>query len=146
MDYRNAKRTATTEIDCEINHPVYGWIPFTANQEDTGASFDVAALWSKMNLSVATQGYTQPSLEEVLAAERATMACTPMQGILALGEVNWGTILAYRDTASWQEKVIIDSAQTWVRNSQNIAFFQYLLGFTDTQVDDLFRTAMLIDA
>ena len=82
----------------------------------------------------------------VLAAERTNMTCTPMQGILALGEDNWNTILAYRETASWQEKVIIDSAQTWVRNSQNIAFFQYLLGFTDAQVDDLFRTAMLIDA
>ena len=81
-----------------------------------------------------------------LTLERTTMACTPMQGILALGEANWNTILAYRDTASWQEKVIIDSAQTWVRNSQNISFFQYLLGFTDTQVDDLFRAAMLIDA
>ena len=82
----------------------------------------------------------------VLATERANMACTPMQGILALGEANWNTILAYRDTAPWQEKVIIDSAQTWVRNSQNIAFFQYLLGFTDTQVDSLFRAAMLIEA
>jgi len=69
-----------------------------------------------------------------------------MQGILALGENNWNTILAYRDTASWQEKVIIDSAQTWVRNSQNIAFFQHLLGFTDAQVDDLFRAAMQVDA
>ena len=81
-----------------------------------------------------------------LAVERATMDCTPMQGILALGEANWNTILTYRETASWQEKIIIDSAQTWVRNSQNIAFFQYLLGFTDTQVDDLFCAAMLIDA
>jgi len=88
----------------------------------------------------------EPTPEELLTQERATMACTPMQGILALGEANWNTILAYRDTASWQEKVIIDSAQTWVRNSQNIAFFQYLLGFTDTQVDDLFRAATLIDA
>jgi len=88
----------------------------------------------------------QPDPVATLTQERTTMACTPMQGILALGEANWGTILAYRDTAPWQEKVIIDSAQIWVRNSQNIAFFQYLLGFTDTQVDDLFRAAMLIDA
>jgi len=87
-----------------------------------------------------------PTPDELLTQERATMACTPMQGILALGEANWNTILAYRDTAPWQEKVIIDSARTWVRNSQNIAFFQYLLGFTDTQVDSLFRAAMLIEA
>jgi hypothetical protein len=83
----------------------------------------------------------------VLAAERAQMSCTPMQGILALGESNWGLVVSYRDTqATWAQRVIINSAQTWVRNSQNIAFFQFLLSFTDAQVDDLFRTAMLIDA
>ena len=87
-----------------------------------------------------------PTPEEILTKERTTMACTPMQGTLALGEANWGTILAYRDTAPWQEKVTIDSAQTWVRNSQSISLFQYLLGFTDTQVDDLFHAAILIDA
>lgn len=84
---------------------------------------------------------------ETLAAERARMSCTPMQGQLALGETNWGIILAWRDTqATWAQKVIIDSAQTWVRNSQNIAFFAYLLNFTDDQTDDLFRAAMGIDA
>jgi hypothetical protein len=88
-----------------------------------------------------------PDPVATLAAERAVMSCTPMQGQLALGEKNWGVILAWRDsTSTWSQKVIIDSAQTWVRNSQNIAFFQYLLGFTDTQVDDLFRVAMAIDA
>ena len=78
---------------------------------------------------------------------REWMTCTPMQGQLALGETNWGIILAWRDAnATWAQKVIINSAQTWVRNSQNIAFFQYLLGFTDEQVDELFRVAKEIDA
>ena len=79
--------------------------------------------------------------------EREGMSCTPMQGQLVLGETNWGIILAWRDTqATWAQKIIIDSAQTWHRNSQNIQFFQYLLNFTPEQVDDLFRTATLIDA
>ena len=83
----------------------------------------------------------------ILTKERSTMTCSPLQGILTLGESQWNKVLSYRDNyASWQEKVIIDSAQTWVRNSQNIAFFQYLLNFTPEQVDDLFRTATLIDA
>jgi len=82
----------------------------------------------------------------ILAAEREAMTCTPMQGKLALGETNWAVILEYKATAGWAQQTVIDSAQTWVRTSQNIAFFQYLLGFTDAQVDDLFRAAMLIDA
>ena len=37
MDIRNPVYTAEGLIDCEINHPVYGWIPFTANQNDVEA-------------------------------------------------------------------------------------------------------------
>jgi len=114
---------------------------------DSGPEYEAAVAAGPMPFApIQDPEPTPEELAEALSVERTTMACTPMQGILALGEVNWSTILTYRETASWQEKIIIDSAQTWVRNSQNIAFFQYLLGFTDTQVDDLFRAAMLIDA
>jgi len=144
MEYRNAQYNAFGTIDCEINHPIYGWIPFTADPNDV-EPFGREMFNAVKHIATAyVEPYTDPA--GTLAQERINMACTPMQGILALGEANWNTILAYRDTAPWQEKVIIDSAQTWVRNSQNIAFFQYLLGFTDTQVDDLFRAATLIDA
>jgi hypothetical protein len=34
MDYRNPTYNAFGTIDCEINHPVYGWIPFTADPAD----------------------------------------------------------------------------------------------------------------
>lgn len=35
MEYRNTKRSSVKTVDCEINHPVYGWIPFTASANDT---------------------------------------------------------------------------------------------------------------
>lgn len=87
-----------------------------------------------------------PTEAELLALERATMTCTPMQGILTLGEVEWNKVLTYKATATWAEGVIIDSAKDWKRLSQNIAFFQYLLGYTDAQVDNLFRQAALVEA
>lgn len=32
---RNAHRNADgVGIDCEVNHPVFGWIPFTARPDD----------------------------------------------------------------------------------------------------------------
>lgn len=34
MESRNAVFNAQGSIDCEINHPVHGWIPFTASPED----------------------------------------------------------------------------------------------------------------
>lgn len=81
-----------------------------------------------------------------LATERTSMVCTPLQGVLTLGETEWSKVIAYRDTqATWAEKVVIDSALDWRRTSQNIAFFGYLLGYTDTQMDDLFRVAMTVE-
>lgn len=46
--YRNAKIIWDNLIDCEINHPKFGWIPFTADPTDTGAEFDVASLHAQM--------------------------------------------------------------------------------------------------
>jgi hypothetical protein len=85
---------------------------------------------------------------------RSGMQCTPLQGKLALGEANWQKVLDFRDgtgdwvaagPAPWSMKTTIDSAQTWQRNSNDIAFFQYILNFTDEQVDELFRAAALIN-
>lgn len=34
MKFRNAKYNAFGTIDCEIEHPAFGWVPFTASPED----------------------------------------------------------------------------------------------------------------
>lgn len=34
MEFRNPVFNAIGTIDCEINHPVYGWVPFTADPND----------------------------------------------------------------------------------------------------------------
>lgn len=34
MSIRNPRFTADNRIDCEIEHPAYGWIPFTADPND----------------------------------------------------------------------------------------------------------------
>lgn len=57
MDYRNARFLADGRIDCEINHPAYGWIPFTAAAGDVGTLFDVAALHAEMAADPATVAY-----------------------------------------------------------------------------------------
>jgi len=91
---------------------------------------------------------TQDQIAAALAAERAGMSCTAMQGKLALGPDRWAVVEAYRDdpATTWAERIIIDSAGQWARMSENIAFFAYLLNLSDTEVDDLFRAARGIDA
>ena len=94
-----------------------------------------------------------PDHAAVLAQARAAMVISPMQGILTLGETEWGKVLAFRDgtnpdfpPATWAQIVIINSAGNWQRNSQNIAFFGYLLGYTDAQMDAMFIAAAQITA
>ena len=82
------------------------------------------------------------SIEDI----REGQVVSSMQGILTLGETNWGRVLAYRETASWAEQMIIDSAQDWRRTSQNIQFIGYLIGFSDDQMDTMFTAAALVEA
>jgi hypothetical protein len=90
---------------------------------------------------------TKPDPVADLAAERDIMECTPLQGILTLGEVEWGKVLTYRnqEATTWAQRRIIDSSQVWRRNSQNIAFFQHLLQYSPEQVDALFRNARNVE-
>lgn len=71
MRYRNPRRIFDGAIDCEIDHPRYGWIPFTCDPADTGALFDVAALYAEMDADPATVPYTPPDQAalDVAAAE-----------------------------------------------------------------------------
>jgi hypothetical protein len=81
-----------------------------------------------------------------IATIRAGMSCSKMQGILTLGEAAWGEVLTYRETASWAEQMVIDSAQDWYRTSENIAFFGWLLSYTDAQMDTMFTAAAQVTA
>ena len=76
MEYRNPKGTAGAAIDCEINHPTYGWIPFTCDPQDNGAEFDVAALHAQLSADHNLAPYVPappppppapPTAEELLA-------------------------------------------------------------------------------
>ena len=72
MDFRNPAYNAYGTIDCEINHPQYGWIPFTADPNDTGAKFDVAEVFAA--LGAAAAAYVPPTAEELAALEAARQA------------------------------------------------------------------------
>jgi hypothetical protein len=91
--------------------------------------------------------FTAPVIAQPTDAQRREgMSCSKMQGILTLGETAWGEVLTYRGTASWAEQMVIDSAQDWNRTSENIAFFGYLLSYTDAQMDAMFIAAAQVTA
>ena len=89
-----------------------------------------------------------------LAAWRATARCSRMQGILAIGETRWATVLEYRDqvatetqpATTWAEVIVVDDARDWFRASEAIALFGWLLNMTDTEIAALFIAAAAITA
>jgi len=50
MEYRNAISLSAdnTRIDCEINHPEFGWTPYTLDATDTDMHVDNNAIFSIM--------------------------------------------------------------------------------------------------
>ena len=84
MEYRKPKYNSNGTIDCEINHPEYGWIPFTAHPEDTGAEFDVAALVAEIVSDNSVTAYVAPDPVEVLAIARENATLTLREFCIAL--------------------------------------------------------------
>lgn len=91
MNYRNPVFTADGRIDCEIQHPVYGWIPFTVDPADSGAKFDVAALDAAIRAAGGIAPYVPPDPAAVLAAQRAGMTLTFAQLLIGLVAEEWIT-------------------------------------------------------
>jgi hypothetical protein len=69
MNYRNAKYIKNGWIDCEIEHPKFGWIHFTCNPDDVGAAFDTKELFDRMVSSGAVEAYIPPTQEELRALQ-----------------------------------------------------------------------------
>lgn len=148
MNFRNAQFTASGTIDCEIDHPHFGWIPFTADPNDVepiGAEVFDAAKGSAAPYDPPV--VPEPDPVAILAAERARMKCTRLQGRLVLGEATCAAIdaIAVDPATPWAMRQTIENAIEWSRTSQAMTELGYLLGYTDSQMDDLFRLAMTVD-
>lgn len=69
MNFRNPKFCRDgVRINCEIEHPEYGWIPFTCDPDDKGALFDTAELHQKMVESGEVVPMTQAEIDAETAA------------------------------------------------------------------------------
>ena len=69
MNYRNAKHISNGRIDCEIEHEVHGWLPYTLDPADTDTTVDNDALLAAIGDDVAA--YVPPTQAELDAAAAA---------------------------------------------------------------------------
>jgi len=84
MQYRNAKYIdeSSVLIDCEIEHPVYGWIPYTIDPADTDMTIDNSVLLAAIHEAGDVEPYVPPTQEE-LDAEAAKQARAARNRILS---------------------------------------------------------------
>ena len=86
------------------------------------------------------------SAARALENERAAMVCSRLQGRLVLGETVCTALdaMAVDPLTPWAMRETVQNAVEWTRTSQTIDELGYLLGFTEAQMDDLFRAAMQV--
>jgi len=86
MYYRNPTFTETGAVDCEINHPQYGWIPFTASPTDSekhGRDLHEAIL---ADGGIAAYVAPPPPTEAELLATLATQARAKRNALLTASD------------------------------------------------------------
>jgi hypothetical protein len=69
MNWRNAKHNLNGSIDVEIQSNRFGWIPFTADANDKGAAFDVAAMVAEIEAFGVIAPYVAPPVPEPVAVD-----------------------------------------------------------------------------
>ena len=62
---------ADGNIDCEINHPEYGWIPYTLSDNDTDTTIDNVVVKAILGSDIAP--YVPPTQEELDAQAAAAV-------------------------------------------------------------------------
>ena len=74
MNYRNAKYVNDIGwIDCEIEHPVYGWIPYTLDPADTDMTVNNDELLAAMASAGDVAAYVPPTQAELDAQAAANI-------------------------------------------------------------------------
>lgn len=99
INYRAARYVEGGRIDCEIEHPQYGWIPFTAAPGDTSSSIDVEDLIKRMITRGDIAPFTPvvPSIESTMADLTAEVQAHLDTAAQAAGYDNIYTAVTYAD-------------------------------------------------
>jgi len=71
MKYKNPVYNQNGTIDCELDHPVYGWIPFTADPND--CEQHGREMFSIITKNGNIQPYTKPVIANEQLAEEARL-------------------------------------------------------------------------
>ena len=100
MEYRNAVyiNAENTRVNCEINSPVHGWIPYTLDPSDTDMTVDNDALLASMVLNNDVVAYVAPTSSELdteaaaqVRYERDSLLETQVDPLVS-NPLRWGSL------------------------------------------------------
>ncbi|MGE6778197.1 hypothetical protein ACQKFL_11215 [Vreelandella titanicae] len=154
MNYRNPTYTRNEgEINCEVEHEKFGWIPFTArfdDSEEVGRALYNRILQDKNARKIEVAPYVGLSNEEYeLQHFRETATVSEFQAKQALDDFGYldrvEALMADPETPkrtrrAWQ------LAREYRRLSPTVLEITQLLELPDEEVDELFRHALNIEA
>lgn len=132
MNIRNAKRTQGATINVEYEHPVYGWIPYSANADD-------AEELGRQIYAVAVDVAGDPDPAPAPVVPRSV---TMRQARLAL--LNAGMLDAVQAAvagAGPAAAIAWEYSQAVERDYGLVPAMAASLGLTDAQIDALFTAA-----
>ena len=118
MEYRNARHIGQNRIDCEINHPTLGWIPYTCDGTEDGEQFDNKELYARLDADSATVAYIPPTQEELDAVmakqvrkQRDFILATKVDPMVS-NPLRWSALTADQQTA-WADyrRALLDITQ-----------------------------------
>lgn len=101
---RNAIYTDTNgSIDCEINHPIFGWIPYTLRDDDPDATVDNDAVKAILGSNIAayvppTQAELDAQAAAAVRSQRDYLLGTEVDPIVS-NPLRWADMTAEQQTA-----------------------------------------------
>ena len=112
--YRNAfyVNAAETIVDCEIEHPSYGWIPYSCNPDDGDETGDNDYLLAQFAAKGDVAAYVAPTQAELDAAAASGVRQDRADKLVAEVDPLAGNSLRWADLTSEQQQDVSDYRQS----------------------------------
>lgn len=143
MKTRNPQKNAAGTIDLEIEHPTFGWIPFTASPDDTEAHGRELYAQAVAGDFGPIAPYVAPPPPPPFIPTSVTMrqARLALLGIGMLDDVDAALAAIPDATQRKAAQIEWEYAQTVDRHSPLVSNLSAGLGLDDIQLDNLFTLA-----
>lgn len=149
MAWRNPKYNADATIECEVEHPMYSWIPFTANPDD------VEEHGRHIHAEILASGqYIVPYVPPTPAEARARMEpVSQRQMRLALlnrnihaADIDAAIKAIVQPTEQTRAEIEFHYSDILKRLSSGVVQVLFILGFSEDQQDILWNEALRVTA